>query len=568
MLGAARRALSRRPWVIIGLAAITAFVLGVIGFLEAGRDASDAFYGAIRLFGMQVEPRDPPLTLEIARFLAPLTLAAAGIGALLKLFSAEIEVFRARRQREHVVVCGLGRRGQQLVDALRARGEQVIGIDPDESGGGLDVARRRGAVALLGDATDPEMLRRARVDRARWLVCTCTDDKTNLTVAGRAEDVAGEDSELRVFVAIDDPELGWALRERALEDDAERSTAVGFFSVAQEAARAMIRRYPFLDLGDGAASPPQVLIVGTGPAAQGVLLHAARLWEGLRTADDERLPVVVVDRQATGAVRELLAKNPPLGRLCSIDAVDAWPGHTELEDLRDRVSGGNGLQAYVCLDTESTAIAAGLALERWVDGDVVVLVPSAAESVGRFLALEPGRAVAGHRVVLFGAIEEACSPELLERHRVESWARALHESYVRQQLAAGATVAEKPNLRDWEELSEAVKRDNRDHARSIGRHLERAGLEARLLDRWGIPAATLSPEELESLARSEHERWREARIADGWTYGERRDDGRRIHPDLLPWDELPDSSRETNRAFARELPALLLAAGFALERKR
>ncbi|HEY9667290.1 MAG TPA: RyR domain-containing protein [Coleofasciculaceae cyanobacterium] len=58
---------------------------------------------------------------------------------------------------------------------------------------------------------------------------------------------------------------------------------------------------------------------------------------------------------------------------------------------------------------------------------------------------------------------------------------------------------------------------------------------------------TLTAEHLkltELLAKNTHELWAQQRFADGWTYGTQRDDTRKEHPCLIPYDDLPESEKE------------------------
>ena len=56
------------------------------------------------------------------------------------------------------------------------------------------------------------------------------------------------------------------------------------------------------------------------------------------------------------------------------------------------------------------------------------------------------------------------------------------------------------------------------------------------------------PEELEQLveqmSKNVHEVWAETRILQGWTYGEQRNDELKIHPCLVPYEELPEEEKE------------------------
>lgn len=74
------------------------------------------------------------------------------------------------------------------------------------------------------------------------------------------------------------------------------------------------------------------------------------------------------------------------------------------------------------------------------------------------------------------------------------------------------------------------------------------------------------PEELngltEELAKNVHDNWAKARIAEGWTYGEKKDAGMKTTPDLVPYDELPDSEKDYDRNTALETLKLIYKKGY------
>lgn len=53
-----------------------------------------------------------------------------------------------------------------------------------------------------------------------------------------------------------------------------------------------------------------------------------------------------------------------------------------------------------------------------------------------------------------------------------------------------------------------------------------------------------------------HVTWMEAKLLDGWTYGEERDNGRKKHPLLKPWEDLPEEVRARDRLFRAVVVAL------------
>jgi len=71
---------------------------------------------------------------------------------------------------------------------------------------------------------------------------------------------------------------------------------------------------------------------------------------------------------------------------------------------------------------------------------------------------------------------------------------------------------------------------------------------------------------IELLARNAHENWARQRLADGWRYGPERHDGRKEHPDLVPYDELPEAEKEYDRTTAIETLKTIIALGYRVER--
>jgi hypothetical protein len=287
------------------------------------------------------------------------------------------------------------------------------------------------------------------------------------------------------------------------------------------------------------------------------------MWDG------QRLRLTVVDPQAHAHLGRLCLRYPHLERDCDVVAVDAEVGTPAFEAARFLLdeSAVAVTQVYVCLEDEVAALSAGLTLRRRLERDsvpVVIQVASEPDSMGRFLAggQTPGQA---GRLVLFGLIEQTCTPELLVENTTETIARALHERWFREQVEAGFTVADKPTLRPWEELPGEVREDNRSQARDIGAKLAAVGCDIGLLDDWGASLTALTPDEVERLAEMEHERWMTARLQAGWQPGP-RDDAARRHPDILPWAELSEDIREIDRFFVREIPVLLARAGFQIRR--
>lgn len=72
----------------------------------------------------------------------------------------------------------------------------------------------------------------------------------------------------------------------------------------------------------------------------------------------------------------------------------------------------------------------------------------------------------------------------------------------------------------------------------------------------------------ELLAENVHDNWAAGRIAEGWTYGECRDDAKKQTPCLVPYGDLPESEKEYDRNTALETLKAILALGYRIERRQ
>jgi hypothetical protein len=82
--------------------------------------------------------------------------------------------------RDHIVVCGAGQTGRHIAGELLKTRTPFVVIERNPA---EEEALRKigdGALYILGDATDTDVLRRARVDHARGLISCMPQDKDNV----------------------------------------------------------------------------------------------------------------------------------------------------------------------------------------------------------------------------------------------------------------------------------------------------------------------------------------------------------------------------------------------------
>ena len=124
-------------------------------------------------------------------------------------------------------------------------------------------------------------------------------------------------------------------------------------------------------------------------------------------------------------------------------------------------------------------------------------------------------------------------------------------------------------MRPWKELDGQVRDMNRQQADHIAVKLRALGCRI-VANSSGEDAAAfvMSDDEIETLAITEHRRGAASRRLSGWRFGATRDNTEKLHPDLVPWDDLDEATREYDREPVRNLPQLLAAIGYGIERQQ
>jgi hypothetical protein len=70
----------------------------------------------------------------------------------------------------------------------------------------------------------------------------------------------------------------------------------------------------------------------------------------------------------------------------------------------------------------------------------------------------------------------------------------------------------------------------------------------------------------ELLAENAHDIWAQQRMAEGWTYGPKRDDSAKKHPDLIPYNDLSRSEQEYDRKTAMETLKVIISLGYIIKK--
>jgi hypothetical protein len=343
--------------------------------------------------------------------------AYTAIKALTSVFRQQIDRLRLNFYHNHVVICGLSRKGLLLVEGFRNRGEQVVIIEHDEHNDWLEACWAMGAVVLLGDATDTNLLRKARLHKARCVVAVCNDDGINAEVAVRARalSVGREKDPLRCILHLVDPQLCDLLREQDASLDKAATLRLELFNVFDQGAQILINEHPLTPKLKG--GEPHMLIVGLGHLGESLLVHAARKWHSQRSGDG-RLHFTIVDQEAEMRVEALKTRYPQVAADCRIKSFQVNVRSPEFQRgdfLLEMKNPGAINIAYVCLDDDTLGLQASLILQQLLHRHKTPIVVRMAEKGGLATLLQGDGAGSGRyeNLTAFALLDSTCTPEIL-----------------------------------------------------------------------------------------------------------------------------------------------------------
>ena len=155
---------------------------------------------------------------------------------------------------------------------------------------------------------------------------------------------------------------------------------------------------------------------------------------------------------------------------------------------------------------------------------------------------------------------------------IEHLAAVIHESY--RSNAKANRWPLKPELdKPFAELSPDLQESNRAAARRIPEVLEVIGVrivppqQAQMRGLSEVQLYDLLEQNMKHLAPAEHEGWMRQRREAGWSYAPARDDAQKLHPSIVPFEQLSGEDKEKDRNQVRSYPALLRQAGLVAVRE-
>lgn len=519
--------------VLLPVLGAVALALAVIGRLSQGDSLGDALFHALQVLTLGGDYPDSGKWpgnrwIEVARWVGLLFFVLTARKAFGLLLSTQWNDLAAQFGRRDLVLVG----DHPLLAGLASRlvkRRRVLWLN---TGGEQTVA----GVRVVGRAWGSSLVKRYRLGMADAVVVALAGRQLEGLQIGRDITSSGGNAEVVLLSDLSVPDVAPRLRPgsdhlRALSPDRLAARAAHDGYAPFEAARRLGHRRI------------HALFLGGGAAVQEIIADLL-LSSPVTFLDRPRITVVDPDADSLRLAFEL--QMPDAGRIADLGFVTSRspdpPWLVPLAEAR-RLAGTDPFTVvYVCGQACQSALRAALAFddlaarEGWEIGWIFFR-----EHDGR--AADFGEVEAGRLRPMGTSDQIADSLGLMggEQRRI---ARQLHETY-RDNARADA-----PANVPWDALPHHLREANHAGLAHLPAKLESAGVSLaewcaarRRLDGDArlppLPDLDRDQALLRRLAALEHERWMAERVLAGWRLGPVRDDRRRIHPDLVPFAELP-----------------------------
>lgn len=512
-------------------------VLRILGFVLNSYDAS--------MFDGERCPADPPLALQLGRLLVLLVLFVAATRAVAVLLRGQLDRALVRLARRVSLALGVDEGSAALLPALAAGADGAVrvAVTPDVGAPWVRGARAAGWRVVAGDPEDPvtlrSLLRRGRRGSALRALAVLPPDSTAAQRLVRVVEgvIEGRDAggPVRMLVRLGDAWQAEDWRRRYLGRAADRivDTISSDEVTARLVAEDLLRQ-----------DADRIVLLGRSSLTFALLGELAQQGRERAVLGEAAVPPVVVLHPEAVAILE----------------------QHEFSQLRYGNTGGIDARPVAA---EATAAAVEEAAEG-ASTPAIVLTGVPAEEDQRLAAVlgagQPGwpvyarfAEVAGlgaepllARVHAYGTTLDAGGGRPVDRW--ERIARLGHERYIRAHPDPGI-----PSRRPWDQLARFYRASNvRQVLATLGSAIAVGRSWGAGEERTGMP----SDEQLERMAELEHASWRRHLESRGWRHAAVRDDARRRHPDLLPWEQLGDDARRKTRDGVRSSLELLATLGY------
>jgi len=573
-------------WFIIFVVFIISFMFGIYGhavyFVYKNEEytLADLLFGTLQLFTLNsgITHVKNNFILDVSRLLSPAIAAYALLKTIFIIFSDEVLAFKIKWfYNKHIVFCGLNHETFVLVDRMRDYKAKMLVIEQNRDNSYIPILKDMGVGIIVGNLMESDVLKKASIGNADFFFSLIDDDNLNSHIVnsiGEEMHRSNRNTTLKSVININDVYLYYRLREEEFKNrikeekqkniDRKFVDAVSYehFNLYDFASEMLLNTYPPFD-EKNKSGEFRILIIGTSSMIEFMTINLVNKLE--LEGFDRKINISIIDKENAITSDELKACYPKLEIFSNINIINL---NNLIHDIKhiDLINKADNKPMYdiiyVCNIEELANTSIVLNISEKI-GEFKIPIYVCCERLSSFLNNFTENNETYSNVKIFEIINEIITPEILINGIYERLAIAIHAKYVNSLKRGFQKIDISEN---WNGLGETEREANRNQAKDIISKLNEIGCGTRNLTRsW--KEFKFSDDEIEKLARAEHERWLNEKRSNGWSYAEKKNDEKKEHPNFKNYDTLEEKAKNINRDFVRNIPYLLSSIRLELYRE-
>jgi len=559
---------------LVGLVLLVALLLGVAGFYQLEHQRKDfltILYLAFQLLTLESGAPDTvtviPWTLQVARWLAPGALAYAALKAIWSALNNYFYLLKLGRLKSHVIICGLGEKGKTLVESFLKKNAKIVIIEKDKRNELVLYYKSKGVFVIHENAVDSFTLKKAGIEDAEILIAATGNDLNNLEIVKETKTIKTTTPSRifsKAFAHVDHYQLKLLLQESELIRTSFEKLDARIFNVYENGARLLLHYYSpdrFCKVVDESDPPVHILVVGFERLGEALLTQLARVAHYLNY---KKTVITVIDQDLDWRAERYFSRFESIQNIIDVRFISTFPEYLQEKEFLKIQKDQPISIVYFCLEDEIKQALALMRIRLLMHNQVKPLIVNIAAKTPVSLAIREDEHI--YPVQL---MDQACTSEMVIDETLDILARSIHKDYLERELPIfdkkvklarqqNKQIPEaKASMVIWSKLSEEYKESNRSQAAHIDIKLRSIGCERCPKDDSRAEFDfTKDREMILKLAKMEHLRWNADRWLAGWKLGERDDTSKR-HPNLVPWEELDQGTKDYDIDAMRHIPKLL-----------
>lgn len=547
-------------WYLMAISAILATTGYVLYYTINGIafDFSDLAYAVIQLFLLESNLDFKPinLPLNIARFLAPASLATAVIQGMLNLFSDKIRLNRIKSYKEHIIIYGDSVNNLRLAKDPQVSAKRYVLVNAGLSDENEDDDDSYRMLHMNVEQLNRQALKKIGFYASRYFIVSCESDTRSLMVARElALNIEAEElvKPIDVILVFNNPEWAEYGYELGITEQVKSELSnhkylkFRYLNYKDTAIRRIMHLHapdiysPVISVAEAQKS---ICIIGYNKITERLLMNLAL---NSHYINHQKLKVYLFADNQDGF--DDFAVKYQLTFTLDIDTLKA----NEINEFS-----GNAAAVYITEEEDSKILFAFSVLRR----------NRAIQKIPRIFISDTDQTAASlirdENTCFINLADEASVFSNLIDESIDKLAQTIHGDYLLNLQQINPDI---PTHRPWDILPDEIRNRNRQQADHMWIKLRSLGCIAVPLDNAGNAYELQHDERLEALSKAEHNRWCAYLYCNGWKLGEKRDDAHKIHTDLVPYEDLSEPIKQYDRNAILNMPHLLHQTGYKIVKK-